>query len=121
VLNVALGGSLHLHVPDVFGESVTHRLPPREPVPHAISVDADSKLARIIGAIEIEPMSWHHQAIDRLGKALRVAALAPDGVVEALEHENHPSLIAVQWHPELTAMTDPGQAALFDAFVAAAR
>src|SRR5687767_6565160 len=103
VLNVALGGSLHLHVPDVFGESVTHRLPPREPVPHAISLDADSKLARIIGAIEIEPMSWHHQAIDRLGEGLRVAAVAPDGVVEALEHESHPSLIAVQWHPELTA------------------
>ena len=121
VLNVALGGTLHLHVPDVFGESVTHRLPPREPVPHAISLDADSKLARIIGAIEIEPMSWHHQSIDRLGEGLRVAAVAPDGVVEALEHESHPSLIAVQWHPELTAATDPGQAALFEAFIAATR
>lgn len=120
VLNVALGGTLHVHVPDIAGESVRHRLPPREPVAHPVTVELSSELARILGATQIEPMSWHHQAIDELGEGLRVVAWAPDGIVEAVELDGHPSLIAVQWHPELTSGTDPTQAALFEAFVAAA-
>ena len=120
VLNVALGGTLHVHLPDVVGETVRHRLPPREPVTHPVTVEASSELARVLGATEIAPMSWHHQAIHRLGAGLRAVAWAPDGVVEAVELIAQPSLIAVQWHPELTAATDPTQAALFDAFVSAA-
>jgi putative glutamine amidotransferase len=120
VLNVALGGTLHVHVPDVVGEGVAHRSPPREPVAHLVSVEPSSELARVLGATEIKPMSWHHQAIDQLGGGLRAVAWAPDGIVEAVEHVSHPSLIAVQWHPELTSATDPTQAALFDAFVSAA-
>jgi len=120
VLNVALGGTLHVHVPDVVGESVLHRLPPREPVPHPVAVEASSELARILGTTEIEPMSWHHQAIDRPGAGLRAVAWAPDGIIEAVELTGHPRLLAVQWHPELTSGGDPTQAALFDAFVAAA-
>jgi putative glutamine amidotransferase len=120
VLNVALGGTLHVHVPDVVGESVQHRLPPREPVAHAVSVDPPSELARIMRATEIAPMSWHHQSIDTLGDGLRAVAWAPDGIIEAVELDAHPWLVAVQWHPELTANTDPTQAALFDAFVGAA-
>jgi putative glutamine amidotransferase len=120
VLNVALGGSLHVHVPDVVGEGLLHRVMPLGPVPHPIAVDADSQLARTMGTTDIIPMSWHHQAIDHLGEGLRVVARAPDGIVEAVELSGHPSLIAVQWHPELTAADDPTQAALFDAFVGAA-
>jgi putative glutamine amidotransferase len=120
VLNVALGGSLHVHVPDVVGEAVLHRVPPRGPIPHKVTVDPTSDLSQILGATDIEPMSWHHQAVDRLGDGLRAIAWAPDGVVESVELARHPWLVAVQWHPELTAATDPTQAALFDAFVAAA-
>jgi putative glutamine amidotransferase len=120
VLNVALGGTLHVHLPDVVGETVRHRMPPREPIAHPVTVESSSELARILGATEITPMSWHHQAIDRLGAGLRAVAWAPDGIVEAVELVAQPSLIAVQWHPELTAATDPTQAALFDAFVGAA-
>src|SRR5439155_21429241 len=118
VVNVALGGTLHAHVPDVVGEVIAHRLPPREPVPHAISVDPSSELARIMDSTDVVPMSWHHQAVDRPGEGLRAVAWAPDGTIEALECDGLPSLVAVQWHPELTADTDPSQAALFDALVA---
>jgi putative glutamine amidotransferase len=120
VVNVALGGSLHMHVPDVVGETIRHRLPPREPTPHPVSVEADCEIARIIGATDIEPMSWHHQAVDRPGNGLRAVAVAPDGIIEALELDAHPWLVAVQWHPELTAGADPTQAALFDGLVRAA-
>lgn len=129
VLNVALGGTLHVHVPDAVGESVRHRLPPPEggvkigwkgAIPHGIKVVPDSRLYGIMRTMNIEPMSWHHQAVDDLGEGLRAVAWAPDGIVEAVELEGHPFLLAVQWHPELTSAVDETQARLFDAFVAAA-
>ncbi|HEX4903218.1 MAG TPA: gamma-glutamyl-gamma-aminobutyrate hydrolase family protein [Acidimicrobiales bacterium] len=125
VLNVALGGSLVTHLPDAVPSpdagGVSHRIEPEEvrgratPTPHEVLVDAGSPLSRVLGADRVSPMSWHHQAVDRLGTGLRVVARAPDGVVEALEVEGHPEVLAVQWHPELTAAVDPAQQALFDA------
>jgi putative glutamine amidotransferase len=121
VVNIALGGTLIQHLPDVVGESVLHRSPPREPVPHAVSIKADSRLAAIVGELAPSPMSWHHQAIGVVAAGLDVVATAPDGTIEAVELRAHPWLIAVQWHPELTAAIDPGQQNLFDALAAAAR
>lgn len=120
VLNVARGGTLHQHLPDVVGEDVPHRLPPREPVPHDVSVEASSQLGLVMGAAEVTTMSWHHQGVDRLGDGLTVVASAPDGVVEGLAVEDHPWCLVVQWHPELTAATDPTQQALFDGLCRAA-
>jgi putative glutamine amidotransferase len=117
VVNVALGGTLHQHLPDVVGDTVQHRLPPREPVPHPIEADPGSLVAKVMGTTVAEPVSWHHQAVDRLGGGLRVTARADDGVVEAVEHDEHPWLLAVQWHPEMSAATDPTQQAIFDSFV----
>lgn len=121
VLNVALGGSLIEHLPAVVGEDVLHRAPPREPTPHAVRVEPGSRLAAIAGAVEFAPMSWHHQAIRTVAPGLQVVARAPDGTIEAVEQPSHPWLIAVQWHPELTAATDPVQQRLFDALVNAAK
>jgi putative glutamine amidotransferase len=121
VLNVALGGSLIEHLPAVVGERVLHRAPPREPTPHAVTVKAGSRLAAIAGATEFAPMSWHHQAIRQLAPGLEAVACAPDGTIEAVEMSQHPWLIAVQWHPELTAGREPVQQRLFDALVAAAK
>ncbi len=120
VVNTALGGTLHIHLPDVVGEETLHRAPPREPIPHDVRVEPGSLLAKVIGADVVTPMSWHHQAIDRLGDGLRTVAWAPDGTIEAIEHEEHPWLVAVQWHPELTAAGDRTQQRLFDALVSAA-
>lgn len=115
ILNVALGGTLHEHLPDVVGEDIAHRAPPRKPTPHQIDVVGDSRLARIMATERTECMSWHHQAVDRLAEGCRVVARAPDGVVEAFEIEDHPEVIAVQWHPELSSERDPHQQNLFDA------
>jgi putative glutamine amidotransferase len=120
VLNVALGGTLIEHLPAVVGEDVLHRAPPRDPTPHAIKVKAGSRLASLAGVTECVPMSWHHQAIRDVAPGLEVVATAPDGTIEAVELPDHPWLIAVQWHPELTAETDPVQQKLFDALVGAA-
>ena len=122
VVNVALGGSLHVHLPDVVDGTVVHRKEPElagmpGPTPHEVTVDDGSLLAWVRGATRVTPMSWHHQAADAVGDGLRVVGRAPDGTVEALEHDDHPWLAIVQWHPELTAGGDPTQQRLFDAFV----
>ena len=113
ILNTVLGGTLHVHLPDVVGESVLHRAPPRDPIQHSIQVAADSELAKVIGQ-QVHTASWHHQAIDQLGQGLKAVAWAPDGVIEAVELEGRQDLLAVQWHPEITAAEDNGQQHMFD-------
>ena len=121
LLGVALGGSLLSHLPDVVGEEILHRLPPREPTEHEVTVDADSRLAGLLGKTVFSAASWHHQALDTVPARFRVVAHAPDGVIEAIEMPSHPWLYGVQWHPELTAHRDVEQQRLFDALVQAAR
>lgn len=128
-LNVTLGGTLIEHLPDTLERPVVHRLPPNDPVnqpisratPHPVTVEAESQLGKIMGQSEVVPMSWHHQALRQLAEGLRVVAQARDGIIEAVELPGHPWLIAVQWHPELSAADDPSQHKIFVALVEAAQ
>lgn len=119
VLAVAHGGTLVEHVPDEYGDRVPHRGGDRFQE-HAVRVDADSRLARTLGATSIAPASWHHQTVRVPGAGLRAVAWAEDGAIEAVEHAEHDRLWAVQWHPEHTAARQREQQALFDAVVCAA-
>ena len=120
LLNVALGGTLFDHLPDHVGEELAHRLPPREPTPHAIRIEENSGLAAILGETECDAESWHHQAIREIAPGLTAVAQAPDGTIEAVEKKAHPWLYAVQWHPELPAAREPLQQRLFNALTEAA-
>lgn len=117
LLNVALGGTLIEHLPDVVGESVPHRALPSGPILHPVQIEPDSQLAQIVQTEQAETASWHHQAPAQVAPPLKVTATAPDGTLEALEMPGHPWLIAVQWHPELTAANDAAQQRLFDTLV----
>lgn len=121
VLNVALGGDLVPHIPDRYGDAVPHRHPERRPVQHPVRIEAGSLIASVLGVIDLAVRSWHHQAVDRLGRGLRAVAWSPDGVIEALEAETHPFTVGVQWHPESGARRDPRELSLFEALVRAAR
>jgi len=121
VLNVALGGDLYEHVPNYFNGMVTHRSPSGDPTIHEVSVHTDTKLASILKCNRLKGSSWHHQAIRRIADGFKVTASADDGLVEAVEMSDHPWLVAVQWHPELTATKDPAQQYLFDSLVESAR
>jgi putative glutamine amidotransferase len=121
VLNVARGGDLHVHLPDVVGEAVPHRVSVERHTEHAVRIAPDSRLAALLGAESVTVASWHHQAVARLGEGLRAVAWAADGTVEALEVDACPTLWAVQWHPELqVAEPDGRQRRLFEALVASA-
>lgn len=117
ILNVALGGTLITHIPDAIEEAIEHRQPPRDPIVHEVMLEPDSKLASIMEANRVQTASWHHQAIGEVAPGLRVVGKAPDGVIEAVEIPEKPSVIAIQWHPELTAHEDQTQQKLFDELV----
>jgi len=117
LLNVALGGDLVAHIPDEYGDRVAHRAPHLRPAQHRVRVDPGSRLAAVIGMTELTVQSIHHQAVGRLGDGLRAVAWADDGVIEAVESDDHPFVIAVQWHPELDALSDTRPLGLFEELV----
>ena len=124
LVNVALGGTLHQHIPDTFGVIVNHQQTPvaqRGEATHGVSVEEGSQLASVLGSASIRVNSMHHQAVDRLGSGLRAVAWSPgDGVIEGLESDDAGTwLVGVQWHPEeLTANFEHARS-LFAAFAAA--
>ena len=119
LLNVAQGGSLHMHLPDAGG-SVLHRREGDEApnVAHDVSLEPGTILSEVLGTTRIEVNSFHHQAVRRLGRGLRAVAHAEDGVIEGIETTGPDFVVGVQWHAE--CMEGSPHGALFDAFVAAA-
>jgi putative glutamine amidotransferase len=117
VLNVARGGTLFQHIPEHPGVPA-HGVPgeaggARE---HEVRLDPRSLLAEVMDTTRVVASCHHHQAVDELGDGLAVVGRAADGIVEALELDGA-FVLAVQWHPEDTAPTDPAQQRLFDALV----
>ena len=99
VINVAMGGTLVQHLPDVSDQAHCVRDRSGEPV-HGVGIEPGTRLAGIVGADPLPVNSLHHQAVDTLGSGLRAVAWAQDGTVEAIESV-WPRMIGVQWHPEL--------------------
>ncbi|SDJ63610.1 gamma-glutamyl-gamma-aminobutyrate hydrolase family protein [Nonomuraea jiangxiensis] len=113
VLNVALGGSLHQHLPDVVGHQ-GHSPEPGRFGHLPVTPRPGTRLAKALGTDPVTVPHYHHQAIDRLAPGLAVAATAEDGTIEAVEPDSGGFVMAVQWHPEAAA-----DCALFEALVAA--
>src|SRR5215469_10236976 len=113
-LNVCLGGSLFQDIPSQLRTPIVHSrdgLPSEAPDPlHAAHIEQGGEIAQLAAAAGLERVrggfavtinSSHHQSVRDLGHGLRMAAVAPDGVIEAIEHEPHKHwVIGVQWHPE---------------------
>jgi putative glutamine amidotransferase len=98
VLNVALGGDLVQHLPDVVGDE-KHKHTPGEFADHDVDVLPGTKVQRILG--DRAPVkSHHHQGYGRIGGGLQEAARADDGTVEALEDPDRRFALGVLWHPE---------------------
>ena len=118
VLNVSRGGSLIQHLPDL-DRGLSHRqTTPGTETSHPVSITRESLLWKIVQSESIDVNSFHHQGIDDLGRGLRAVALAPDGTIEALQADDRPFCLGVQWHAETLIHHEP-HAILFDGFVAA--
>ena len=114
VLNVALGGDLVQHLPEVVGDE-KHKHTPGDYADHDVTVDPETRLGSLLG--DHAPVkSHHHQGFGRLGDGLRPTARAEDGTVEALEDPSKRFALGVLWHPEAGE-----DLRLFEAFVEEAR
>ncbi len=121
LINIFYDGSLKV---DVCGNNAGSKIPhmalmvPKYYKTHKIDIKENTRLAEIMdGSREISVNSYHHQAVEKVGSGLTVSASAPDGVVEAVEDEDYPYLLGVQWHPEMMSGKDPSQLKIFEDFI----
>jgi len=126
LLNVAMGGTLYQDIPSEMPGSLNHyasrNSEGRTLMPHTIAIEPGSWLAKQLGTTDIPANTFHHQALMDVAPGLRVTALAPDGVVEAVEGTDAGFIVGVQCHPEdLWDQAEPRWAQLFAGFVAVAR
>jgi gamma-glutamyl-gamma-aminobutyrate hydrolase PuuD len=98
VLNVALGGDLEQHLPDIVGHD-GHKEAPGVFAEHDVTIDDGTRLGAIVGG-HAPVKSHHHQGFGRLAEGLRAAAHADDGAVEAVEDPDRRFAVGVLWHPE---------------------
>jgi putative glutamine amidotransferase len=115
ILNVQQGGSLIQHVANV----ALHQKRPADKgqIAHDVEIVPGTLLNEISGCARWDVNSRHHQAVDRVGPGLRVAARSADGIIEAVERPGKRFVLAVQWHPENQSPGSAEQRKLFNAFV----
>jgi putative glutamine amidotransferase len=100
-LNVCYGGGIYLHLPEDLPKSIPHRDPQGGAHRHTVVMEPGTRMEEIYGPGEIRVNSYHHQGIRKLAPMFRSGALAPDGLIEAIENKE-PGwwVVGVQWHPE---------------------
>ena len=119
VMNIAMGGTLHIDLPDAGKLCHSLNMYPRDMTSHQVTVEKNSRLGTIMdGADRVN--SFHHEAIDQVAEGFMVTARSvPDEVIEAVELPGDRFVVGVQWHPEeLIAREETKR--LFRAFVEAA-
>nr|MBC7244687.1 gamma-glutamyl-gamma-aminobutyrate hydrolase family protein [Chloroflexota bacterium] len=120
VLNVALGGTLYQDIPSQIPHALRHNFHPEHPrnhLGHEIVVKEGTRLAGILGVNQVHVNSFHHQSVRDVAPRLIVAAVAPDGVIEAMEAPDKRFVLGVQWHPEDLVWDDPKMRRLLAAFI----
>jgi putative glutamine amidotransferase len=121
VVNVAAGGSLVIDIPSEVPGALKHRpSADKKVVSHPVTLLPGSRLDAIYQSANLTVNSYHHQSVALPGSGVTVSAHAPDGVIEAIEANDHPFYMGVQWHPERQAGNPPQIARLFKAFIQAA-
>jgi putative glutamine amidotransferase len=123
MLNVALAGTLYQDIAEQIPHALRHRLSSdyaRNYLAHKVLAEPGTQLADVMGDGPVPVNSFHHQSVREVGSGLRIAARAPDGVVEALEGRDDHFVLGVQWHPEDLYQDDPRMLQVFRRFVEAA-
>jgi putative glutamine amidotransferase len=123
LINVLHGGKVIQHIPDekIFinhEQSLIEEFSDYKIAYHEVEIEKDSKLFSLIGEEKIKTNSSHHQAAKNAGKGLKIAARASDGIIEAIEKDDHPFCLGVQWHPEFEVCKADKK--IFTSFVGAA-
>ena len=114
--------NLYQDIPLEYGREILHRQQPPYSVPHhSVTLEKGSKVAELAGAEKLMVNSMHHQSIKIPGNDVKVVGYADDGIVEAIELENYPFGIAVQWHPEHLVENDICSRRIFEGLIVAGK
>lgn len=117
LINLYFGGTLHPHIHD-FELETAH---PHTPFPlKEVTLDAETKLHELLGQPTLRVNALHHQAVDRPGEGLRIAAHDRNKIVQAVEHTELPFVMGLQWHPEFMPYAWHSRK-LFAAFIRSAK
>ena len=121
-MTVALGGTLIQDISSQLATKIQHQ-PTKSATKtaHLVHIERNSLLRRIAKRSSIPVNSSHHQSVKAVPSSFQVTAVAPDGVIEAIEASTHPFWLGVQWHPEYLYRQDAIQKRLFFALIKAAR
>lgn len=127
IMNVAAGGTIYQDVGsqregtflDHLGDWAAYIRREREPNMHVVTILPDTIIAPVMPNSKCLVNSYHHQAIKKVAAGFRVAAVAEDGVVEAIEHTAYPFMVGLQWHADIL-WDHAGQRDIFNLFVASA-
>ena len=117
VINAYFGGTLYQDINTEVPGVGRHRYAKGEEkayIDHEIEVVKGSRLSAVLGQGRLSVKAWHHQSVRELAPGFRVSAIAPDGVVEAIESDDYPAA-GVQFHPEVNVNDDPSSR-LLDVF-----
>lgn len=125
IVNVALGGTLYQDIAAQRSDAIKHDFFPtagysRDHLAHPVTVTAGTRLDAFVGSAPLRVNSMHHQAVKALAPELVSTAVAPDGLVEAVESPDSHFLLGVQWHPEALSDRDHRMHRLLAGFVEAA-
>ena len=118
VLNVACGGTIYQDLNEADFETINHMQTSlsRKDISHKVTFTAKTHIQRMLGPFAYTN-SFHHQAIERVGKDLIVTGTTGDDIVEAIEMPSHSFVLGVQWHPESMLDSAPNMKQLFFALV----
>lgn len=115
-INAFMGGTLWQDLPSQHPSEIVHRqAKPYSAPTHKVALNGDLK--RLLGKDNIEVNTLHHQAAKDLGNGLKAMAVAPDGIIEAIQMEGKRFVWAIQWHPEYLFETDTNSQVLFSHFI----
>lgn len=121
-INVALGGTLYQDLRTEHPSDVEHHMsPPYNRVIHTVSIIPNTPLAQLLQTETLGVNSYHHQAIKTLAPSLEEMARSEDGLIEAVRMPDKKFIWAVQWHPELSFLTDENSRKIFDVFISTAK
>jgi putative glutamine amidotransferase len=111
LINIAEGGTLHQHIPELQGLWADHHQRARKAIlGHSVELEPNTYLSAAFQVNNLRVNSYHHQGIRDLAPSLQVAARASDGLVEAYEGQQ---IMGIQWHPEALAKQHKAQLAPF--------
>lgn len=107
-LAAAMGGSVHQDIYAAMGDGLLNhdQSEERGVATHWVNIEKDSRLAKIFGSEKLFVNTFHHQAVSKVPQGFKVAAISPDGIIEAMEAVDGRSIIGVQWHPETFILKD---------------